>query len=150
MIRKSKKIVLQEPLKIPEGQQAIALVTFEKKLSRNSRHIRVFQDGLFELAKDKDLTGDALRTILGVLSHLEYEGTFSMSLSSLAKDLGVNRAAMSRAVKLLVEKGYLKVSKTTGQVKTYVVDPGFAFKNRVSKLDRIIQEFDKLPDTHPA
>ena len=149
-MKKAKEIVLQEPLKIPEGQQAIALITFEKKLSRNSRHIRVFQDGLFELAKDKDLTGDALRTILGILSRLEYEGTFSMSISALAKDLEVNRAAMSRAVKLLVEKEYLKVSKTTGQVKTYVIDPGFAFKNRVSKLERIQRKFDELPESHPA
>ena len=64
---------VKESQSIPEGYKPFGMYLPEKKLSRNSRHLRVYQDSLGELAKDKDLTGETLRVFLGVLEHLNYE-----------------------------------------------------------------------------
>ena len=73
-----------------------------------------------------------------------------MPLKDLAANLGMHRQNVSKAITLLVKKGYLKVEKTIGSVKFYRLDPGFGFKNRVSKLERIQQEFNELPDSESA
>ena len=135
---------------IPEGYKPFGMYIPEKKLSRNSRHLRVYQNSFLEIARDKDLTGEPLRVFLGVLGHLDYENKFEMTLKDLAANLGMHRQNVSKAITLLVKKGYLKVEKTIGSVKFYRLDPGFGFKNRVSKLERIQQEFDEMPDSESA
>jgi DNA-binding transcriptional ArsR family regulator len=140
----------KESSEVPEGYKPFGMYVPEKKLSRNSCHLRIYQSSLGELARDKDLNGDALRVFLGVLEHLDYENKFEMTLKDLAANLGMHRPNVSKYITLLVKKGYLKVEKTIGSVKFYRLDPSFGFKNRVSKLERIQQEFDELPDSESA
>ena len=140
----------KESSEVPEGYKPFGMYIPEKKLSRNSRHLRVYQESFLEIARDKDLTGEPLRVFLGVLGHLDYENKFEMPLKDLAANLGMQRPNVSRSIKLLVKKGYLKVEKNIGSVRFYRLDPSFGFKNRVSKLERIQKEFDELPESEPA
>ena len=75
---------------------------------------------------------------------------FEMTITALARDLGMLRQNVSKTINLLVKKGYLKVEKNIGSVRFYRLDPSFGFKNRVSKLERIQREFDELPESHLA
>ena len=150
MMRIAENAFTKESQEVPEGYKPFGIYIPEKKLSRNSSHLRVYQSSLGELARDRDITGETFRVFLGVLEHLEYENKFEMTLKDLAANLGMHRQNVSKAITLLVKKGYLKVEKTIGSVKFYKLDPGFGFKNRVSKLERIQQEFDELPDSESA
>ena len=150
MMRIAENAFAKESPEVPEGYKPFGMYIPEKKLSRNSRHLRVYQSSLGELARDRDITGETFRVFLGVLEHLDYENKFEMTLKDLAANLGMHRQNVSKAITLLVKKGYLKVEKTIGSVKFYRLDPGFGFKNRVSKLERIQQEFNELPDSESA
>ena len=115
------------------------------KQKLKSNHIRTFQEGLLEITRDKDLCGDDIRVLLGVLSQMEYENRFTTTLTKLAEEIGLDRSTVSKSTKKLVKKGYLTKEGSEGQVNHYMVDPRIAFKSRVSKFSKIVDRWDDLP-----
>ena len=132
-------------IECPEDRKLLGIVVPTKKLKSN--HVRTFQDGLLELVLDDDLSGDDLRTLLGMLAHLEYENKFTMSLTALSEKLKIPRPSLSKAVNKLAKKGYLTKEGSQGKVNHYMVDPRIAFKSRVSKFSKILDHWDNLPQT---
>ena len=130
-------------IECPEDRKLLGIVVPTRKLK--SDHIRTFQDGLMELILDNDLSGDDLRVFLGILANLEFENRFTMSLTELAKKLGMYRQNLSRCVSKLNRKGYLVKEGGQGKVNYYMVDPKIAFKCRVSKFNKVIKRWDELP-----
>ena len=130
-------------IECPEDRNLLGIVVPTQKLKSN--HVRTFQDGLTEIALDKELCGDDLRTLLGILANLEYENKFTISLTTLAEKLEIPRSNLSKAVKKLVKKGYLAKEGSQGNIIHYMVDPRIAFKSRVSKFSKVIDHWDNLP-----
>ena len=130
-------------IECPEDRKLLGIVVPTQKLKSN--HIRTFQDGLMELILDNDLSGDDLRVFLGILANLEFENRFTMSLTDLAKKLGMYRQNLSRSVNKLQKKGYLVKEGSQGKINYYMVDPRIAFKSRVSKFNKVIDHWDNLP-----
>ena len=135
-------------IECPEDRKLLGVVVPTQKLKSN--HIRTFQEGLLELVLDNELAGDDLRTLLGVLAHLEYENKFTMSLTALSSKLKMPRSSLSKAVTKLVKKGYLTKENSQGNINHYMVDPRIAFKSRVSKFSKVVEHWDDLPTSNPT
>ncbi len=130
-------------IECPEDRKLLGIVVPTQKLKSN--HVRAFQDGLTELVLDKELCGDDLRTLLGILANLEYENVFTMSLTALSSKLQMPRQNLSKSVGKLVKKQYLNKINSQGNVSHYMVDPRIAFKSRVSKFTKVVDRWDDLP-----
>ena len=127
----------------PEDQKLLGIVVPTKKLG--SDHVRTFQNGLLEVVRDKELSGDDMRVFFGILSQVEYENKFVMSLTALGKKINVSRSNVSKSVKKLVKRGYLTKENSLGQVNFYMVDPRIAIKCRASKFTKVLNHWDDLP-----
>ena len=130
-------------IECPEDKKLMGILVPKQKLKSN--HIRTFQEGLLEITRDKDLCGDDIRVLLGVLSQMEYENRFTTTLTKLGEEIGLDRSTVSKSTKKLVKKGYLTKEGNQGQVNHYMVDPRIAFKSRVSKFSKVVNRWDDLP-----
>ena len=130
-------------IECPEDKKLMGVVVPEQKLKSN--HIRTFQDGLLEIIRDKDLCGDDIRVLLGILSQMEYENRFTITLTKLGEQIGLDRSTVSKSTKKLVSRGYLTKEGSQGQINHYMVDPRIAFKSRVSKFSKVLNRWDDLP-----
>ena len=145
-MKKINRIYRETKTEIPDDLTPIGYLKPNSKMPSNSRYLRVFQCSFLDIARDKDFTGDTLRIFLGILAYVEYEGIFEMSLTALAKELGMQRQNVGKAVKLLVKKGYLKKESQQGLASRYYLDPSFAFKNRVKHFEELRDTWEAMPD----
>ena len=112
-----------------------------------SDYVRAFQEGLLEIICDKDLTGDDIRVFLAIISHVEYENKFTMSLGHLGEAIGIKRQNVNRSVKKLLEKGYLLKDGNQGRVNHYMIDPRIVIRCRNFNYKEVIKHWDELPVT---
>ena len=133
-------------IECPEDKKVMGIVIPEKKLKSN--YTRTFQDGLLEIIRDKELSGDDIRVLFGMVSQMEYENKFTMPLSHLGKKLDIARSTISKSVKKLLMKGYLVRDGSQGQVSHYMLDPRIAVRCRNSKYSKVLNQWDDLPTIH--
>lgn len=95
-----------------------------------------FQEAFEGLAKDAELAGQPTRVLLFLLSRLDWENFISFSQKDIAEKLQIRREAVSRAVKLLREKGLLEAGPTVGTVRTYRLNAGYAWRGSVVNLHK--------------
>lgn len=144
-MKKTNRLYCETRSEIPEDLTPIGYLKPNFKMSPNSRYLRVFQCSFLDIACDPDFTKNTFKVFLGILAHVEYEGIFEMSLTALAKELGISRPEVSKAVKLFVEKGYLKKESKSGLASRYFLDPSFAFKNRVKYFEQLRDTWEAMP-----
>ena len=109
----------------------------------NTPHIRAIESGLNEMACDPSLTLADVRVWLFIVGNMEFENIFSMTQLAMAKRMLVPRQTVSRGVKTLIEKGYLRIIGAIGKQNVYAVNPYYAFKSRASKYDEMCQTWDR-------
>ena len=85
------------------------------------------------LARDKSITGVAQRVLRELESQLDYKNWIRLALVDIAKNLGVNRSQVSRAIKILVDKGILFRGKKIGHFYTYRFNPEFCWRGDTRK-----------------
>ncbi|MDJ0689663.1 MAG: winged helix-turn-helix transcriptional regulator [Xenococcaceae cyanobacterium MO_188.B32] len=127
----------------PDDYKMLAIPVPTKKFKEG--YVRTFQSGLLEIASDKELSGNDKAVFLGVLAHLEYENSFTMPITDLAKKLDIQRTHVNSSIKKLVKKGYLIQEGNLGRVNFYMVDPHIAIRCRNSKHNKVINRWEKLP-----
>lgn len=88
------------------------------------------QEGLIWLAK-QDLTGEQMRVLMFVMGKLDFENWLRLSQAEIAKELGMKRPHVSRAINKLVEKGIIHKGPKVGTSWTYRLDPNFGWKGRM-------------------
>lgn len=130
-------------IECPEDHKLLGIVVPKQKLKEE--YSRVFHQGLMELVLDSDLSGNDLRVFLGVLAHVEYENSFTMSLTALSSNLGIPRQSLSRSITKLIKKGYLHKQGNQGQINHYMVDPRIVLRSRASKFSKVLDRWDNLP-----
>ena len=132
-------------IEYPADKQIVVSSRIKKYLK--SDYVRAFQEGLSEIICDRDLSGEDVRIFFGIVANLEYENIFRMPLAALSRELGIDRSNISKSVSKLVQKNYLTKINTQGRVNHYMADPRIAFKSRASKLDRVVNRWDDLPQS---
>jgi predicted transcriptional regulator len=110
-------------------------IAYPKPKITGNRWIMTFQDSLELIATDKDMTGQTLKVMLLLMGNLEFENYITIRQVAIAKKLGMDKADVSKAMKLLVDKGIIlkvKEGTTTG----YKLNPHYGWKGKASNMQK--------------
>ncbi len=115
-------------------------------------HARYFLDEALALAMDRDFSGNDLRVLLAIIGNLGYDNILNISQQELGEQLSIDRAAVTRAVKKLISKGYLQVVDTAGRQNIYQLNPHVVFRSRAKNYKDLCRAWDKetLPNTQKS
>ena len=100
------------------------------------------QEALNIIAEDKDIKGLDLRVFLKVCARLDFENWVHLPLNELSRELEIDKAHISRSIKLLVEKNILIKSAKIGRSYAYRLNPDFGWKGKVKHLDEYRRELE--------
>lgn len=103
------------------------------------------QEAFTYLAK-LNLPQEQMRVLMLMMGKLDFENWIRVSQAELADELGMKRPNVSKAIKLLVEKGILHKGPKVGNSWTYRLDPYFGWKGKASKkkaAEKTIREAKK-------
>lgn len=117
-------------------------VAHPKAKIRNERWMMAFQDYLEIIATDADLTGQNLKVMLLLMSNLEFENYITIKQVTIADKLKIDKADVSKSMKLLVNKNIIlkvKEGTTTG----YKLNPTYGWKGKVENMDNVKDQFSK-------
>jgi predicted transcriptional regulator len=117
-------------------------IAYPKPKITGNRWIMAFQDSLEIIAADKDMTGQTLKVMLLLMGNLEFENYISIKQVAIAKKLEMDKSVVSKAMRLLVDKGIiLKVKQ--GATAGYKLNPHYGWKGKVSNRDKEIDRIVK-------
>jgi predicted transcriptional regulator len=109
-------------------------IAYPKPKITGNRWVMTFQDSLEIIATDEDMTGQTLKVMLLLMGNLEFENYITIKQVTIAEKLKIDKADVSKAMKLLVAKGIIlkvKEGTTTG----YKLNPYYGWKGKVSNRD---------------
>lgn len=113
--------------------------------------LMMFHRGTELLAKDKEIGLEAHRVFWYVISHLDYENKLLIAQSDVVRELEMKQPAVSRAFKLLVNKGILVEDGKYGTSKIYKLSTDYGWKGSVPKLKkRAKDELEQQKDENPS
>lgn len=119
----------------PQGElHATPPIMIQPKLYWPEDSVVVWQDAARTMAKMPDLGAEALRVWLYVVGSVGYENILAMSMSSLGRELGMQRQNVSRAVSKLVEAGILTEVGRFQRAKTYRLNSNVGWRGSVKQL----------------
>lgn len=115
-------------------------------------YARYFLDEILDLAVDKDLSGNDLRVLLVMMGNIGYDNLLNTSHQELGKQLNIDRAAVSRAIKKFVSKGYLQVIDTIGRKNIYQFNPAIVFRSRAKNYKNLCRAWEQkaFPSTQKS
>ena len=94
------------------------------------------QDALELIAKDPELTGQALRVFLYLCSRLDFENYIQVPQVEIAEELSIGRNRVSEAVALLEAKQILLRGPKVGRASVFRLNPNFGWKGKVATLQK--------------
>ena len=100
------------------------------------------QEAMMIIARDKDLTRDALRIFIEVCGRLDFQNWVQISQVELSKELDIHKVNVSKAIKLLVTKGILLQGQKIGRSFEYRLNPDYGWKGKVKNLNEYRKELE--------
>lgn len=93
-------------------------------------YVKMVQPMLRALACDPDIGAEAHRVFHLVLSQITFGGVTVINQTALSKDLKIARQSVTRALKLLVDKGVLLRDDTAGpgRPRGFALNPMYGYK----------------------
>lgn len=117
-------------------------IAYPKPKITGKRWMMTFQDSLEIIATDDDMTGQTLKVMLLLMANLEFENYISIKQVAIAQKLNIHKSEVSKAIRLLVEKGIiLKVKE--GTTVGYKLNPHYGWKGSVANMRREEQRIVK-------
>lgn len=86
------------------------------------------QNSMMKIAADKELTGQQLRVFLYLTGKMDFENFLRIRQEDIAKELDMQKADVSRAMKLLETKGVLQRGPKVAQSYTWRMNPNYGYK----------------------
>lgn len=80
------------------------------------------------LATDKDLTLEPMRVLHFLMSRLDFENFIQVPQTEICEALNMDKSKVSKAAKLLVEKGILIRGPKVGHSSSWRLNPNFGYK----------------------
>ncbi len=102
------------------------------------------QDAAILLAKDKDIKGETHRVLWLIIGILDFENWVQLSVTEIAKELGMHRPDVSKAMKVLETKEIILRGPKVGRSYAFMLNPEFGWKGKVKNLDEYRKERDDL------
>ncbi len=91
-------------------------------------HVKINQSTLANLSGDRDLSGGDFRVLCALLSVVEKGNDIVISQKAISEISGVDRAAVAKSLKKLVEKGLLEPMESIGRLNTYMLTPEHGYR----------------------
>ena len=105
--------------------------------------IMIFQEMLKKAVKE--LKNDELKVFNYFLSVMDFENWINIPQKEIAKDLGIHRVNVSKAIKGLREKGYIQVIKKSGE-NYYRINANIAWKGSEKSHLKVLRRDNPLID----
>ncbi len=93
------------------------------------------QEAAILLAKDKGIKGETHRVLWFIIGILNFENWIQISITEIAQELNLKQPAVSRAMKVLEEKGIILRGPKVGRSYAFMLNPEFGWKGKVKNLD---------------
>lgn len=101
------------------------------------------QEGFMHIAQ-MDLTGEQLKVLMYVMGKLDFENYILVSQQSIADALNMRKQNVSRALKVIIEKGIIHEGPKVGRVKTYRLDPSFGYKGKAKNMTKLVKDLQVI------
>ena len=117
-------------------------------LPKGVRYMLTFQDG-FDWLWKQGLTGRQWNILAKLFSKLDYDNYLKISQAEMAKEMGIDKADISRTLKKFCQLNILFVGPLAGHSKTYRLNPYLAHKGAKGYANTII-DFTKAKEEREA
>ena len=121
----------------------IPVIFPKKKFLWGGEFMLVFQDFLLNLANSK-LTQEQYRVLCYLMGKLDFENYIVIKQTQAAKELGIKQPNISAAIKKLEELDIICQGPRSGMVKSYQLNPYYAFKGK--NQQKMIISFEELKE----
>ncbi len=98
------------------------------------------QEALEIVAKDKDIKGETYRVLFFICARLDFENWVQISVTEIAKELGMHQPDVSKAMKVLETKEIILRGPKVGRSYAFMLNPEFGWKGKVKNLDEYRRE----------
>ncbi len=98
--------------------------------------IMASQEALEILASDEDLSKDAYRVLMFLMSRLNFENWIQISQREIARTIKIDKSNVSKAISLLLEKTVLLKGPKIGRSYGLRLNPYFGWKGKPVNLDK--------------
>jgi DNA-binding Lrp family transcriptional regulator len=98
------------------------------------------QEALEIVAKDKDIKGETYRVLFFICARLDFENWVQISVTEIAKELGMHQPDVSKAMKILENKQIILRGPKVGRSYAFMLNPEFGWKGKVTNLEDYRQE----------
>lgn len=109
-------------------------IMVQPRLHWPEESIVVWQDAAKAIARNPDLGGEALRVWLYIVGSVGYENVLALSHGAIARELGMQRPNISRAIARLVEAEVLQEHGKFGRITTYTLNSKVAWRGSIKQL----------------
>ncbi len=100
-----------------------------------------FQDAFESLARDRDLWGQPTAILHYLMSRLSFDNYIALEQKEISVSLDIDKSDVSKAIKILVEKGILERGPRLGKSWSYKLNPYYGWKGRVKNLKNERRKF---------
>lgn len=101
----------------------------------------MYQTPLTEIAKDRTITGNTLRTWLGLLSVMDFDNEAVISQKALADLIDMQQAEVSRALRILENKGIITRSKNKYGLPVHKINQAYVLKGDIKPV-RLVRKHE--------
>ncbi len=96
-----------------------------------------WQVGFERLASDPELTLEAHRVMNMLLANLDFDNYIQITQKEISEALGMKKQNVSRAMKLLVDKGIIIKGPRSGRIATYRLNEFYGWKGKVKNMPKL-------------
>lgn len=86
-----------------------------------------------KLAKDKEMRGEPRAILDYLMAVMDFENFIQVDQTYIAKELEINKANVSKAMKVLLDKKIIKKGPKAGRSNTYKLNSFYAWRGSVEK-----------------
>ena len=125
--------------RVPMLVQRPVPVAFEKGrfFTMAQGPLKVFEDHAH------DLGVDGFRVLMNLLRKLDYQNHIAVSQAEMAREMGMQRPNVHRAIKRLIALGALIEGPKWGQNRTYTLNPEFGWKGKGAAHQKAVRTAEK-------
>jgi Firmicute plasmid replication protein (RepL) len=99
---------------------------------------------LWQIAPDKEITGDCWRVFACLLCQLDYDNFLLVSQPKVADHLNISRSTVSKCIRILCNKNILERGERIGNTPTFRLNPQFGWRGETSNLKfALYQKLDR-------
>lgn len=111
-------------------------VLIPSKVKIKEKWVMAFQQSLETLARNPSMTVVTYRVLMFMLSRADFENKIPLISSEIARELGLTKPQVSKAVNLLVKNEVIVEDRKIGSAKIFRFSRDFIWKGKVRNLEK--------------